>query len=171
MPSRPNPCAPSSTPCDIGLEGAPRLALLLAIAALLLPVMLLFSDLSGRLGAALACLALAGIALPAWLRLWWPGRQGGPRRLRWSAEGEFWLERGDGTTGRVHPSVRSVVDGPWLVLLLDGRRGRERVVIEASACDPAALASLRRALARLGAGPARSRHALRSLLQRGEAGP
>jgi hypothetical protein len=143
---------------------------LLALQAALLPVALLVSHRTHGALVAAAAVGLAAFAWPAWRRLCAPHVAGGPRRLWWTEEGEFHLEARDGARHRVELSRRSLVAGPWLVLVCEGGHVRETVVIEAMGCPGDALAALRRALARRAAAPAGPRHALRSLLQKGEPG-
>lgn len=176
MSSRRRNSRPSSSACaSLELRAAPLLAALLALQAGLLPVALLVSHRTHGALVAAAAVGLAAFAWPAWWRLCAPQKAGGSRRLWWSEEGEFQLEARDGARHRVELSRRSLVAGPWLVLVCEGRPARatvviETVVIETPGCPGDALAALRRALARRAAAPAGPRHALRSLLQKGEPG-
>jgi hypothetical protein len=156
---------PSSKSCvadEILLRGSRRLAALLILHGLGLPLALLLSGLrhSGWAALAAAGLALASGAGVARLCLGRGDRA--PRRLRFTPEGEMHLDLAGGFTEPVTLRGSSTVRGPWRVLQLQGRRERYRVLIDANEVAPPALAALGRCLARLAVAPAAPRGALTS---------
>jgi hypothetical protein len=133
--------------------------------ALGLPLALLASGLRHSGWAALACLALALLAVPEGLRLCLGRGARAPRRLVFSAEGVMRLDLAGGYPVSVVPVGRSLIAGPWRVLVLSaGGGGQHRVLIDASRADPAVLAALGRCLARLAAGPVPRRGAIDSVI-------
>jgi hypothetical protein len=135
-----------------------------------LPVALCLSALDHGVAAGFAALVPGALAVPAWLRCCLLRGPEAPRRLRWTAEGEFTLDLAGGRSLDVRPSGRSVIGGPWRVLLLQASGLNERVVIEVARYPAAAVASLDRALRRVAAAPGVPRHGLRSLIAPGGRG-
>jgi len=164
--NRLHPSSPASStgsaPVDLALPPAPRLAVLLAVQALGLPVFLWLSPLHHAGLAGLACMALAALAAPAAIRLCLRRGPAAPRRLVFTAEAGFRLDLAGGVTETVVPGGRSLIAGPWWVLVLEGARRRHYVVIETARIDPARRAALGRSLRRVAAGPRTPRPALRS---------
>jgi hypothetical protein len=156
--------SPGCAPVELLLSGSRRLALLLAAHALALPVLLFASGLRNSVWVALAAMLLAAAAAPDWARLCLCRGPRAPRRLRFTPEGQLWLDLAGGYSETVALADRSLIAGPWRLLVLEGSRGRHRVLIDAGEVDPAALAALGRCLGRLAAGPAGGRRALRSAI-------
>lgn len=132
-----------------------------------LPLGLLIAPVRHGAPAAAGCLALALVAAPAVARLCLGRGARAPRRLSFTAEGEFRLDLAGGFSEAVVPSGRSLVAGPWRVLVLEGLRARHYVVLETPWVEPARLAALGRVLRRMAAGPGGARPALRSVLDPG----
>jgi hypothetical protein len=125
----------------------------LAVFLLSLPLATVLSGGSARLTrTALATLAtLAGLAAVRRDYL----RQG-PRAacsLCWDGEGAFTLELRSGEIAPVRLGHGSLVAGPWLWLVLQGRR-RHPVFIDRGSLEPAAAAALLRLLRQKGRRPA-----------------
>ena len=144
------------------MRPAPLLGAVLAAQALGLPLFLWSSSLHHGAVAGLVCLALSAIATPAGIRLCLLQGPAAPRRLTFTAEGAFRLDLAGGRTETVVPAARSLLRGPWWVLVLEGARERRYVVIETFRLDPALRAALGRTLRRVAAGPPPPRPAVRS---------
>lgn len=154
--------SPGSGPVDLPLPTAPLLAVLLAGQGVGLPLFLWSGFLQHGFLAGVACAVLAAAATPAALRLCLGRGPAAPRRLTFTAEGTFRLDLAGGLTEAVVPAGRSLMAGPWWVLVLEGARRRHYVVIEIRRIEPARRAALGRVLRRVAAGPRIPRPALRS---------
>ena len=171
---RRRPRSPSSSigsgPVELPLPPAPWLTLLLALQACGLPIYLLLTPLRHSGAAAGGCLLLALFAAPSVLRLCLGKGPRAPRRLSFTPEGEFRLDLAGGFCETVVPTGRSLLWGPWWLLILQSARTRHYVVLECVRVDPARLAALGRALRRVAARPDGARPALRSLIRPGGPG-
>jgi hypothetical protein len=127
-----------------------------------LPLALLASGLRHSVWAALGCALLAALAAPEVLRLCLGRGPRAPRRLVFGAEGRMRLDLAGGYSCDVLPARRSLIAGPWRVLVLSGGGTSHRVLVDASRAEAATLAALGRCLARLAAGPFAARPALDS---------
>lgn len=172
MPSRPRRWNPSSGSCardELQLLPCRGLAALFGLHLVGLPVALWLSPVEHAFVAGLAAAIAGSLALPAGLRICLLRGPGAPRRLAWTAEGRFTLDLAGGRSVEVLPLGRSLVAGPWRVLMV--RAGRlERLVIETRRHDPVRIASLDRALRRAATAPGAPRHGLRSLITPGGRG-
>jgi hypothetical protein len=121
--------------------------------AFFIPAAALIEGLRWAWPVALLCLAAAVPAVPSLIALCFHRGAEAPRRLRCSAEGELLLDLAGGVSERVSLLGRSVVVGPWFLLLLQGRRRTRPVLIERASLRPDQAAGLGRVLARLRAGP------------------
>jgi hypothetical protein len=158
---------PSSPDCathELLLDGAPLLTALLAGQALSVPVLLLAGGYVHAVPLALLALLACAVAARELLRDGLLRGPGAARRLRFTDEGAFWLDIAGGHTQAVEVVGRSVVVGPWLLLLVRGPGGLRRVLIEARRLPAARRAALARALARLRAGPGDAPAALKSVV-------
>lgn len=144
-----------------------------ALVALALASVPLGLWLDHRTGALPATLVLIGVLIPS-LRplagLFGP-LAGQPRALLFDDSGRFWVELAGHPRRSVEVRGSSLVRGPWLVLRLSSETGRFSVLIERWRAPASEHAALLRALRRRAASPGGPRHALRSLLERGEPGP
>jgi len=157
-------------PDELALPAAPVLAALLALQAVGLPVWLLAASLEHGAAAALGCIVLGVLAAPGVARLCLGRGVRVPRRLAFTPEGEFRLDLAGGFRETVVPAGRTLLAGPWWVLVLEGARSRHVVVLETWRVEPARLAALGRVLRRVAAGPGPRAPALRCLLDPGRAG-
>jgi hypothetical protein len=146
------------------LPTAPGLAALLALHAVALPSWLAMAPVEHGLAAAVGCLVLAACAAPAVGRLCLGRGVRAPRRLSFTAEGDFRLDLAGGFSEPVAPAGRSLIAGPWWVLVLEGARSRHYVLLETRRVDPACLAALGRVLRRVAASPGPRQPALRCLM-------
>ncbi len=156
------PSSPDSAPHELLLDGAPVLTFLLAGQALVVPLLLLAGGCRHAIPLALLALVACAVATPELLRECLVRGPGAARRLRFTPEGQFWLDVAGGRTEGVTVLGRSVVTGPWLLLRVSGPTGIRRIVIESWRVPPARRAALGRALARLRAAPDGARAALKS---------
>src|SRR4051812_7776666 len=154
-------------PVELELPPARWLALLLAVHALALPIYLAAAPIRHGLPAALGCLGFALGAAPAFATACLGRGPRAPRRLCFTPEGGFRLDLAGGYSEAVVPADRSLIAGPWWVLVLEGVRQRHYVVLETRRADPAGVAALARALRRLAARPGQGGAALRSLIEPG----
>jgi hypothetical protein len=159
-----------SAPTELTLPPAPWLTLLIALHGVGLPLTLAFLPLRHAGLAVSGCLALALVAAPAVARvcLGWGVRA--PRRLSFTPEGTFRLDLAGGFQEPVTLAARSLIAGPWWILVLEGARDRHCVVLETARVPPATLAALGRVLRRVAAGPDGAQPALRSLIDPGRPG-
>lgn len=160
----------ASAPTELALPPAPWLTLLIALHGLGLPLTLAFLPLRHAGLAATGCLALALLAAPAIARLCLGRGVRAPRRLSFTPEGAFRLDLAGGFAESVTLAARSLIAGPWWVLVLEGARERHYVVLETARVPPATLAALGRVLRRVAAGPDGAQPALRSLIDPGRPG-
>jgi hypothetical protein len=164
--------SPGCVATDLLLDGSPRLAALLAVPALALPVLLLASGLTYSVWASLGSLLLTAAAVPEWSRVCLCRGPLAPRRLRFTEEGQFRLDLTGGRSETVSLAPQSVIAGPWLLLILTTvstggepipKRPspvRHRVVVDRAGVAPAQFAALMRSVRRVASGPAGSRRAL-----------
>lgn len=156
--------SPGCVATDLLLHGSVRLATLLAVPALALPILLMVSGLAYGVWASIASALLTVGAIPEWSRVCLCRGPLAPRRLRFTEDGQFRLDLAGGRSESVTPASRSVIAGPWLLLILTARDGRgavqHRVLVDRSEVEPARFAALMRSLRRLASGPAGGRRAL-----------
>jgi len=154
-------------PVELELPTAPWLALLLAAHGAGLPLYLLLAPLRHGGFAAAGCLSLCLLAAPAVARICLGKGPRAPRRLTFTPEGHFSLDLAGGYTSEVVPAGRSLLWGPWWVLVLEAPLQRHYVVLETFRVNPPRLAALGRSLRRVAAGPGGAPPALRSLIGSG----
>lgn len=160
----------SAVSVRLELRAAPVLGVLVTGALLAVPVGLWLGNRTGALPGAVLVAASSLLAARPILSLFQPPA-GGPRALLVSGSGDLWLESAGHPRRPVEVAGTSLVRGPWLVLRLASGTTRFRVLIETRQSQAAERAALVRALRRRAAAPDRPRHALRSLLEKGEPGP